>query len=307
MSDTTITQAPDYTGVAEMRRIAKELLEAGDVRVVIGWEHGRRGARPVFISDPADAGKLIFDTRCVHNLVTYLNPRRDHVHELGKIALVVKGCDVKAVAGLLREKQIEPGDVVLIGVRCGGVLEENELSVPLALSQENVAPRCFGCDIREPQNVDHIVGEPQPEPPRPIMTIDDRVAQLDALPAEERWAFWTGQFSKCVRCYACRQVCPLCICERCIVEKTQPQWIEPSSHPRGNFSWNVTRALHLAGRCVDCGECERFCPVGIPLSLANRKLQQIVHDRYDYVVSEDPEKPAPIGDYRLDDQQEFIK
>ena len=307
MSEATMTQAPEYTGVADLRRIARELLEAGDVRVVIGWENGRRGARPVFVTDPAAADRLIFDTRCVHNLVTYLNPRRDHVQELGKIGLVVKGCDVKAVAGLLREKQIEPGDVVLIGVRCGGVLEENELPEPLALSEENVAPRCFGCDIREPQNVDHIVGESQPEPPRPVMTIDDRVAQLDALPLEERWAFWTEQFSKCVRCYACRQVCPLCICERCIVEKTQPQWIEPSSHPRGNFSWNVTRALHLAGRCVDCGECERFCPVGIPLSLVNRKLQHIVRDRYDYVVSEDPEKPAPIGDYRLDDQQEFIK
>jgi formate dehydrogenase (coenzyme F420) beta subunit len=309
MSDATLTQtpAPEYTGVADMRRIARELLEAGDVRVVIGWEDGRRGARPVFVTDPAAADKLIFDTRCVHNLVTYLNPRRDHVQELGKIALVVKGCDVKAVAGLLREKQIEPGDVVLIGVRCGGVLEENELPSALALTPDNVAPRCYGCDVREPQHVDHLVGESQPEPPRPVMTIDERVAQLDALPLEERWAFWTEQFGKCVRCYACRQVCPLCICERCIVEKTQPQWIEPSSHPRGNFSWNVTRALHLAGRCVDCGECERFCPVGIPLSLANRKLQQIVRDRYDYVVAEDPEIPAPIGDYRLDDQQEFIK
>src|SRR5674476_1312416 len=78
-------------------------------------------------------------------------------------------------------------------------------------------------------------------------------------------------------------------------------------HPRGNLSWNITRALHLAGRCVNCGECERFCPVGIPLSLVNRKLQQIVAERYDYTVSEDPENPAPIGDYRLDDQQEFIK
>ena len=170
-----------------------------------------------------------------------------------------------------------------------------------------MAPRCYGCDNREPSLTDHLVGEPQPEPPRPVMTIDERVAALDDLPVEERWAFWTEQFNKCVRCYACRQVCPLCICERCIVEKTQPQWIESSAHPRGNLSWNVTRAIHLAGRCVDCGECERFCPVGIPLSLVNRKLQQIVHDRYDYTVSDDPENAAPIGDYRLDDQQEFIK
>ena len=69
----------------------------------------------------------------------------------------------------------------------------------------------------------------------------------------------------------------------------------------------MTRAIHLAGRCVDCGECERFCPVGIPLSLVNRKLQQIVNERFAYTVSDDPGAPAPIGDYRLDDRQEFIK
>ena len=107
MSDTVTTEVPVYAGVAELRRIARELLDAGDVRVIIGWEHARRGARPVFVTEPAETDKLIFDTRCVHNLVTYLNPRRDHVAELGKIGLIVKGCDVKAVAGLLREQQLD--------------------------------------------------------------------------------------------------------------------------------------------------------------------------------------------------------
>lgn len=291
----------------ELQELARTLLSEGTVRVIIGWEDARRGARPVFVTRPEDADKLIFDTRCAHNLVTYLSPRRDDVLNLGRIGMVVKGCDAKAVAGLLREAQIARDDVVLIGVRCGGVLEEAELPKALPLSPETVAPRCFQCDNREPHLVDYLVGESQPEPPRPVQTIDERVAALDDQPIEERWAFWTEQFSKCVRCYACRQVCPLCVCERCIVDKTKPQWIEASGHPRGNVSWNITRALHLAGRCVGCGECERFCPVGIPLTLVNRKLQEIVQERFDYVVSDDPENPAPIGDYRLDDQQEFIK
>lgn len=291
----------------ELRELARQLLTDGTVRVIIGWEDARRGARPVFVTDPADVDKLIFDTRCVHNLATYLNPRRDDVANLGKIGLIVKGCDAKAVAGLLRESQLGREDIVLIGVRCGGVLEEAELPEAAPLSADTVAPRCHGCDNREPTLVDHLVGEPQAEPPRPTMTIDERVAALDAKPLEERWAFWTEQFSKCVRCYACRQVCPLCVCERCVADKTRPQWIEAAPHARGNLSWNITRALHLAGRCVGCGECERFCPVGIPLTLVNRKLQEIVGERYGYTVSDDPENPAPIGDYRLDDAQEFIK
>jgi len=165
MSEATtapIAEAPVYAGVDDLRRLARELLEAGDVRVIIGWEHARRGARPVFVTEPAETDKLIFDTRCVHNLVTYLNPRRDHVAELGKIGLIVKGCDVKAVAGLLREQQIDRDHVVLIGVKCGGVLEENELPAAAALTPENVAPRCYGCDNREPTLVDHLVGESQP-------------------------------------------------------------------------------------------------------------------------------------------------
>jgi len=67
----------------ELREVARTLLTDGTVRVIIGWEDARRGARPVFVTDPADADKLIFDTRCVHILVTFLNPRRDNVAELG--------------------------------------------------------------------------------------------------------------------------------------------------------------------------------------------------------------------------------
>ncbi len=291
----------------ELQELARTLLADGEVELVIGWEEGRRGARPAFITSPDDADRLIFDARCVHNLATYLSPRRPQVTRLGKLALVVKGCDVKAVAGLLREEQLSSDRLVLIGVRCGGVFEEPALKDPAQPTSETVAPRCYGCDNREPARVAYLLGEPQPEPPMPATTIDDRVAMLDALSPDERWQFWTDQFSKCVRCYACRQVCPLCVCEQCIADKTMPQWIETASHPRGNLAWNLIRALHLAGRCVGCGECERFCPVDIPLSLLNRKVQQIVEERFDYVVSDDPERPAPIGDYRPDDQEEFIK
>jgi ferredoxin len=92
-----------------------------------------------------------------------------------------------------------------------------------------------------------------------------------------------------------------------VADKTVPQWIESSPHLRGNLAWQITRALHQAGRCVGCGECERACPAGIPLALINRKLQQVVAERYNFKVSDDPGVPAPIGAFRLDDPQEFIR
>jgi ferredoxin len=292
---------------ADLHEIARRLLATEKVGAVIGWEDSRRGARPVFVTAADDVERLIFDARCVHNLTTYLNPRRSQVAALGRVALVVKGCDTKSVAGLLREGQIKRDDLVLIGVRCGGVLEESDLPEAVALTGDNVSPRCFRCDNREPSLVDYLVGDPQDDPPRPPTTVDEQVAALEDLSAEERWEYWTEQFSRCVRCHACRQVCPLCVCERCVADKSVPQWIETASHPRGNLSWNLTRALHLAGRCVECGECERACPVDLPLTLLNRKLAQVLRQRFAYVATDDPEAAAPVGDYRLDDAEEFIK
>ena len=291
--------------MTELQDTARRLLDEGTVQVVIGWEESRRGARPVFVTSAAECDRLLFDARCVHNLATYLNPRRSQVMELGKPALVVKGCDAKAVAGLLREAQLERDQVVLIGVRCGGVVTEPSGHEAPQLTTENVASRCWGCDVREPESVDVLVGEPQPEPPV-TAALDERIAELDALPPAERFAFWAKEMERCTQCYACRQACPLCFCERCIVEKTQPQWIETSPHPRGNFAWHLTRAQHLAGRCVGCGECERACPVGIPLGLITRKVAEVVQRRFGHRTVDDPAIPAPIGAFRPDDGQEFI-
>jgi formate dehydrogenase (coenzyme F420) beta subunit len=286
-----------------LQDVARTLLVEGTVQVVIGWEEGPRGARPAFVTDPAHADRLVFDRRCTHNLAAYLSPRRSHLARLGKRAVVVKGCDARAVAGLIRETQIKREDVVIIGVRCGGVLADP--ASPEALTADTVAERCPGCDAREPHLADHLVGELPPEPPGRARR-DERIAELEAMTAAERWAFWTGELARCVRCNACREVCPMCFCERCVADKTQPQWLESSPHPRGNLAWHLIRALHQAGRCVDCGECVRACPADIPLGLLNRKVARVVADRFDHRPSDDPAAPAPVGTFSLSDKQEFI-
>jgi coenzyme F420-reducing hydrogenase delta subunit/ferredoxin len=267
----------------ELRAACHKLLTEGAVKVVIGYG----AAGPVFIRRAEDVGKLIWNNGCKSNLTAYL--KRKEIKRLGKAAIVVKGCDEKSLVILEKESQLDRQALHVIGMACETMGQ----------------PKCKSCAVHLPRFANEVIGRADTPPPA-----SPQAGPLDALmkmsPAE-RMAWWTQEFERCVKCYACRQVCPLCVCERCVAEKTQPQWIESSPHARGNLSWNVTRALHLAGRCVDCGECERFCPVGIPLTLVNRKLQQIVAERYDYKVGEDPGIHAPIGDYRLDDEQEFIK
>ncbi len=287
----------------ELKDLARRLLQEKQINAILGYECDRRGARPAFIAEISDCDRLIFDHRCVHNLAAYLSPQRTHVAALGRLAIVIKACDARAVAGLIRESQIKREDVVLIGVRCGGVVQDPADSAPLHAG--NVAPRCVGCEKREPALCDYLVGEPKPSPAGDASR-EARIAEIEAMSPEERLVLWTGLLARCTRCHACRQVCPMCFCERCVTDKTQPAWIESSPHSRGNFAWHLTRALHLAGRCVDCGECERACPAQISLGLLNRKVAHIVAARYGYVVTDDPAKPTPIGTYRLDDGQEFI-
>jgi len=289
--------------MTELRELARKLLSDGQVKVVIGYEEGPRGVRPLFATDGAAADRLIFDERCVQNLATYLDRRRVHVARLGKPAIVAKPCDVKAVAGLLRETQLKREDVVIIGVRCGGVLADPKSLQ--RLGPDTMADRCRTCETREPGLVDYLVG-PMPEAVRGQSGRDAKIAELDAMTPEERWSFWQKELSRCTRCQACRQVCPLCYCDRCMADKTEPQWIESSPHPRGILAWHLIRAIHLAGRCVDCGECERACPVSIPLGLITRKVAQVVAQRFQHHPTDDPSVPSPIGTWRSDDPQEFI-
>jgi ferredoxin len=292
----------------ELQELAAKLLRDQNVQVVIGYEDGPAGVRPAFITDANDAARLIFDPRCVHNLATYLKPQRKHIAKLGKIAIVVKGCDARAVAGLIREQQITRENVIVIAVRCGGVLEKApaKAAKKVELTEENVSVRCAGCEAREPKLYDYIVGELPTEPPVSSQRAGE-IAQLEKMSTAERRKFWDEQFSRCIRCDACREVCPMCFCLQCVALRAQPQWIDSSPTPAANRAWQTMRMLHQAGRCVGCLECERACPKEIPLGLLTRYVAGVVDQRFGYKPCDDPSVPAPMGEIKTDDEEEFIR
>jgi len=245
-----------------VRQKAKELLESGQVDCVIGYEaSARSGARPVFIYDPADANRLVWNEHCVHNLVTYLHDKKKSLkrgEEPPRVAVVVKPCDSRAVNVLLAEQQIERERIYVIGIACEGVQDEES------------ADRCNRCVDRVPVIYDVLLGEP----PEVTQVEDDYsdLAQVEEMSPNERLAFWLREFDRCIRCYACRQVCPGCYCTTCMFERDDGLWVDAGIELPQKHLFHLGRALHLAGRCVECNECERVCPMGLPLSLLNRML-----------------------------------
>ena len=302
-----------------LRKKARELLEKGEVKVVIGygWNRSKTRTTPVFITRPEDADKLVFNPLCVNNLSVYLTRKFKDIQALGRPAIVAKGCDIKNIVVLVTEAQLKREDVFIIGMVCEGVAYRQEMwptgpkgaDMGAGLKPEIMPTKCHNCDVRNPHMADFVIGEKSSfvPPEAPTGMVFDKIKGLDAADPAGRWDFWIKEFSRCIKCYACRQVCSLCYCERCITEKNMPQWIETSAHPRGNLSWNLTRAMHLVGRCTFCSECERACPVNIPLNLINQKMILVVKDAFGFKSGYDEKTHPPMIVFSPDDKENFIK
>jgi len=298
-----------YQAVTEAIRLqAVQLLKEETVVGVVGYLPGRRKgtASPALVTTPEQAAALIFSPACANNLSLYLTKAKKGVLKKGRVAIVAKGCDMRALAGLIGESQIKREDLYIIGVACAGVYGfGTDRSAPL--SEANIARKCRECTVHLPEGADVTAGSLSSELTGLTPVETEELARIEAMPQTERWAFWKEHFSRCIRCLACRQVCPFCYCEQCLCDKNRPQAVEQSPRPAGNTAWHLVRAMHLAGRCGGCAECERVCPMDIPLNLLNRRMAKELKELYDYEAGLVPQEKGPLNQYKEDDDQSFIK
>lgn len=271
----------------QIRRIAGEWLEQGEVDRFLGFRRRSDGtAVPVMITSPEDAQSLVFGDGCLHNLVSFIPEDIE-----GRTGILLKGCDGRALVQLLAEDHLDRDSVRVIGVVCGGLEVDGSL-----------AEKCESCQVNYPPVHDVLLDDGETERwDRKIE--DDELEALDSATAQERMEYFREQFSRCIRCYACRDICPMCYCRECVTEKTLPQWVEEGIKPSSNTYWNLIRAYHLAGRCVDCGECDRACPVNIPLRLLNRKMARTVEQLFNYRAGIDPDTRPAMLDFREDEEE----
>ena len=288
----------------QIRAIARDLLETKQVQCMIGYEIGSHGrVRPAFIYDPAEVERLVWNQACTHNLVGYLHDKNKPLKKgevPPRVGIVVKPCDSRGINVLLAENQIQRQQIYVIGVTCEGVLEGAGFCNP---QTGNLQSRCQRCTERIPVVYDALLGEA----PRLEAGGDayEDIAQLEAMSPQERLSFWMRQYDRCIRCYACRQVCPACYCSVCMFERDDSLWVGIASGLKEKEFFHLGRAYHLAGRCVGCNECERVCPMDLPISLLNRKLAKEMQELFDYRAGMKPEK-APLVTMLAEGEESLI-
>jgi ferredoxin len=290
---------------------------------VIGWQQGYDPLRatPFFIRSREDIDRLIWNPLCVHNLATYLPKLKGR-----KVGVLIKGCDSRSIAQLLQEGLINRDDLVIFGIPCRGVVDMTKIKARVDCSQvtdvsftekaisiktpdgrqeipleEILAFKCLSCQYPTPLVYDHLAGDPL-APVRPADALYAEVEEIEKLDIKERLAHWEKELDRCIRCYACRNACPLCVCQdQCAAESRNPHWFSQRTGVNEKVMWQIMHAMHLAGRCTDCGECERACPMTIPIQRIRRKLNQEIKELFAYEAGIDPEATPPLYTFQVEE------
>ncbi len=308
---------------------AKALLADGTVDRVVGWEEGEffYDLTPaVFTADGLD--------KFVYNGFSGANLSKMMIKESakdGKALVFLKPCDTYSFNQLINEHRVNREKVYIIGVECRGMLdirkvrdmgikgitavrEEGEELVCETLYGEKKCARkdallekCLCCKGQEFVVYDELLTTGE----QVTVGGSDRfakVAELEAMTPDERFAFWRNELSKCIRCNACRNVCPACSCLQCVFDN--PKSGISSKANADDFEENmfhIIRAFHVAGRCTDCGECSRVCPQGIPLHLLNRKFIKDINEFYgEFQAGADNTTKGPLTNFTKEDVEPSI-
>jgi len=262
-----------------LRQRARELLEAGSVQVIIGYANGSNGRRrPLFARRPEQLDQLILEDNPPLNLAVYL--RKPEIKRLGKAGVVATPSILKSILQLAAENQYRDSEALFLALDPTGAVVE--------LSTADAIAKYLGSNGQ-------------------AVTESESCAEIASLDRDGRFAFWQQEFERCIRCYACRASCPMCYCEQCIADSNQPQWVPVAPHSLGNLEWHVSRAMHLAGRCVGCGACTEACPAGIPLRLMNQFLADLVAKEFSQKAGAGVKLDYPLSVFNVKDREDFIK
>ena len=312
----------------ELIKRMTELLESGEVQRVVGWKKGDLGynPEPAYFETAEALKDFVYDGFCGANLSKYMIKACELE---GKTLVLLKPCDTYSFNQLIKEHRISKEKIYVIGVGCKGKLDIEKIkamgikgitaisgveitdacdtiNIETVYGNKTVAyedamlERCHVCKGKEHKVSDEIFFDS-------AETDDgDRFAGVDyieSLSPEEKFEFFKKELSKCIRCNACRNVCPACSCRKCVFDSTKFDADRKANvDPFEESMFHIIRAFHVAGRCTDCGECSRVCPQGIPLHLFNRKFIKDINEFYgEYQAGAEVDERSPLTNFTFDD------
>jgi len=316
------------TGYTEkLRTVARRLLSEGKVDCFIGYAQGSVPMihRPVVITEPGQADSLVWDPCCGLNLAGYIIGRKD------RIGIASTGCVSRNLVTLIQENQVQREQLHIVGICCTGMLDRpgiirrfegreitgishsgDSFSVECADGSREELPvagflarNCRICAHHNPVIHDELIGDPVSDPAGYVTP--EEILEAEGRSPGEKWEGFREAFSACIRCYACRNACPMCYCPTCFVDESRPQWLGKSSDPTDTLTFHFLRALHLAGRCTDCGACERACPLDIPVRYLTSRLNAEARQVYDYESGLAEDQRPLLDQYRPEDCNDFFK
>jgi formate dehydrogenase (coenzyme F420) beta subunit len=281
----------DYT--KQIQEIATRLFAESKIDYFVGYRlNGFDDNQvPVVITDAQEAPKLVFNDKSVFNLSNYLKP--DHTGRK-RVGLVVKGCDSRSLNLLLTESQVKRENLYIIGICCEGVLNEKGEKMQ----------NCTECVMPDAVIYDELLGTPTGKKEY-VVNVD--IKELAQKPLVERADYFEEIFANCIRCNACRHSCPLCYCAKCCIDQETSTLYNGSNTESSAMHALMTWSLHLAGRCVDCRNCEKACPSHLPLHLLHKQNEMVIFENFqNHLAGIETGDRGAFYKYSLSDPDDFI-
>lgn len=281
----------DYT--KQIREIATRLFTEERIDYFVGYRSTGFDDNqvPVIIRKADEVPSLVFTDKSVFNLTNYL--KREHTRNK-RVGLIVKGCDSRSLNLLLTEGQVKREQLYVVGIACEGVVDETG----------NKLQNCTECMFPDPVVADEIIGQAHEER---SYTVNADVLEMGSKDLIDRRSYFEEVFSSCIRCNACRHSCPLCYCAKCCIDQETATLYNGANTTSAAFHALMTWSLHLAGRCVDCRNCEKACPSHLPLHLLHKWNEHVIYENFqEHMAGVNPGDRGAFYKYSLKDPDDFI-